>query len=111
MSKATELKTTTELVKEILQRFPDTRNSDNILYYRVLQHIGRENGVDLEQMPVLRFFVQFKDLKVFPAFETVRRTRQKTQQAFPELAACDTVEGHRMENENAYRDYARKHGA
>lgn len=111
MSKATELKTTTELVKEILQRFPDTRNSDNVLYYRVLQHIGRENGVDLEQMPVLRFFVQFKDLKVFPAFETVRRTRQKTQQAYPELAACDTVEGHRMENECAYRNYARKVGA
>lgn len=111
MSKSTELKTTTELVKELLQRFPDTRNSDNILYYRVLQHIGKEHGVDLEQMPVLRFFVQFKDLKVFPAFETVRRTRQKTQQAYPELAACDTVEGHRIENERAYRDYARKVGA
>lgn len=111
MSKATELKTTTELVKEILLKHPDARNSDNILYYRILQHIGKENGVDLDNMPVLRFFLQFKDLKVFPAFETVRRTRQKTQQAFPELAACDTVEGHRTANEQTFRDYARKVGA
>ena len=108
MSKAKELSTTEEIVKGILQKCPETRNSDNVLYCRILQHIGKEHGVDLDCMPVLRFFLRFKEFKVFPSFKTVERTRRKIQSAYPELAACDTVEGHRNENEDAYKRYARK---
>lgn len=42
-----------------------------------------------------------------PAFETVRRTRQKIQHDNPELSGCDDVEAKRMVNEEMFRDYAR----
>lgn len=108
MSKSTELRTTTDLVKIILERDSQARNSDNYLYLKVLQAIGRENGIDVDNMPVLRFFLHLKDFGCFPAFETVRRTRQKLQAEFSHLAANDRVEGKRTLNEEAFRDYARK---
>ena len=107
MGKSTELRTTTDLVKIILERDSQARNSDNYLYLRVLQSIGREHGIDIDNMPVLRFFLHLKDFG-FPAFETVRRTRQKLQAEYSHLAANDRVEGQRTLNEEAFRDYARK---
>lgn len=107
MNKSTELKNTTELVKSVLKMYPEARNSDNFLYYTICKTIGRRNGIDVDSMSMPRFFLHLKDYG-FPAFETVRRTRQKIQAENPELAACDTVEGHRMLNEEVYRDYARQ---
>jgi hypothetical protein len=43
----------------------------------------------------------------FPAFETVRRTRQKLQAEFPELSGNREVQEHREANEAVFRDYAR----
>ena len=102
-----ELKTTTDLVKDILQRKPETRNSDNVLYYMVLSEIGKQNGIDIEHMSVPSLFLRLKEYG-FPQFESVRRTRQKVQALYPELAANDKVEGYRTLNEQAYKDYARK---
>ena len=47
--------------------------------------------------------------KVFglPAFESVRRTRQKLQAAHPELAGDSNVEAQRMLNEGVFKEYAR----
>ena len=39
------IKTTSDLVHEILKTEPECRNSDNILYLRVLQIIGKQNGI------------------------------------------------------------------
>ena len=55
MNKSKELSTTTDLVKSILEKEPQARNSDNYLYLRVLQNIGTKNGLDVNNMPVLRF--------------------------------------------------------
>ena len=41
-----------------------------------------------------------------PPFESVRRSRQKLQAAFPELAGTDEVEGQRKVNESIVKDYA-----
>jgi hypothetical protein len=46
----------------------------------------------------------------FVGFETVRRARQKIQATFPELAACERVEGFRAENEAEYKKYALQEG-
>ena len=107
MSKSTELKTTTDLVKELLAMFPDTRNNDNTLYYRVLAAIGKTNGIDIEKMSVPYFLLHLKEFG-FPAFETVRRTRQKIQECNPNLAASADVEAGRKANESAFENYARK---
>ena len=106
MGKLNELKTTTDLVKGILQRCPEARNSDNILYYYVCGIIGNENGIDIEKMSMPTFFLNLKKYG-FPAFESVRRTRQKIQAEYPELSGSDRVEGHRKLNEETFRDYAR----
>lgn len=101
-----QLKTTAELVKAILESNKKARNSDNYLYYCVIRIIGNRNGVDIEKMSVPNFFLHMKEYNM-PAFETVRRTRQKVQHDNPELSGCTEVEVRRMLNEEVYRDYAR----
>lgn len=44
---------------------------------------------------------------LFPPFESVRRTRQKVQEKYPDLAASEEVEAGRELNETAYREFAR----
>ena len=106
MSKSRELKSTTDIVKAVLQAHEKSRNSDDYLYYLVCHIFGRENGYDIEHMSVGYFLLNRSKMDL-PAFETVRRARQKIQQAYPELCASDKVTGHRMMNEELYRDYAR----
>ena len=50
MSKSKELQTTTELVREVLQKHPKARNSDNELYYWVCAITGQKNGIDIHKM-------------------------------------------------------------
>ena len=100
------LKTTTELVKEVLIAQPKARNSDSYLYYCVISIIGRRNGIDIDAMSIPSFLLNMKQNNM-PAFETVRRARQKIQHDHPELAACEEVEVRRMLNEKKFRDYAR----
>lgn len=101
-----DLKTTTKLVKAILEEDERARNSDSFLYFKVLKACGKKNGIDLYRMSVAAFLLDMDKLDV-PGFETVRRTRQKIQQHHPELAACDRVAGMRMVNETEFRQYAR----
>lgn len=100
------LKTTADLVKAILEKNQKARNSDNYLYYCVIRIIGKRSGVDIDNMSVPMFFLNMKEYNM-PAFETVRRTRQKMQRDNPELSGCDEVEVQRMLNEEVFRDYAR----
>lgn len=99
------LNTITKLVKSILEENPQTRNSDSYLYFKVLKHRADQIGVDLRTLPVANFLLGM-NVFGFPGFETVRRTRQKIQAAFPELAACEDVAEFRMENEKEFRGYA-----
>lgn len=101
-----DLKNTTALVKSILEQDKQCRNSDSFLYLKVLSTVAQRKGIDLEKMTVPYFLINLHGAG-FPGFETVRRTRQKLQQHHPELAACEAVEGFRMENEAEFRAYAR----
>lgn len=101
-----ELKTVAQLVKVILEENKQCRNSDSYLYLKVLEVYGKRYGVDINEMSVAFFLLTMRE-NGFPAFETVRRTRQKVQAEFPELCACDQVKGMRMVNETEYRQYAR----
>lgn len=100
-----DLKTVTAVVRDILEKYKQTRNSDGLLYLKVLEHYAYENGVDLRILSVPYFLTQMKEMG-FPPFESVRRTRQKLQRRYPELSACETVEGFRAEEEQKYRAYA-----
>lgn len=100
-----ELKNTTELVRTILEQDERARNSDSFLYFRVIGVHGLDKGIDINRMPVTLFLLKMKEYG-FPAFETVRRTRQKLQATYPELAACERVEDFRAANEQEFRAYA-----
>lgn len=106
MEKSAELKYTSILVKEILTENARARNSDSYLYLMVLKDIGNRNGIDVDNMPVPELLMNMKQYD-FPAFETVRRTRQKLQRSFPELAGCRTVSDQRAENEEVFREYVK----
>ena len=100
-----DLKTTTKLVKAILEEDKQARNSDSFLYFRVIGVLGLEKGIDMNFVPVTAFLLNMSEWG-FPPFESVRRTRQKVQAACPELAACEKVSAMRSENEAVFREYA-----
>lgn len=106
MNKAIELKTTTDIVKEMLKAHEQARNCDEYLYLLVCSIVGKHNGFDVENMTLAHFLLHRKELQL-PSLETVGRARRKIQQHFPELAGNDVVEGYRAENEEVFRRYAR----
>lgn len=101
-----DLNTTTKIVKHILKTEPHTRNSDSFLYLRVLEYIADQQGLMFPAMTVQYFLTNLSDLP-FPGFETVRRTRQKLQADYPDLAANASVKAMRAEKEQEYLNYAR----
>lgn len=102
-----KLRTTTALVKRILEIDEQARNSDSHLYMRVLEVVSEDWNEPLHNMTVCRFLQDMNKLGA-PSFETVRRTRQKVQAQYPELAACKKVAEARMENEAEYRAFAKE---
>lgn len=101
-----QLKTTTGIVLKLLFEQPETRNSDNILYYWVIKTIAEKKHIDITKMSVLTYFLNLKQFG-FPAFETVRRSRQKIQEQYPELAGNAAVSDARAVKERAFKEYAR----
>jgi hypothetical protein len=101
-----DLNTTTKIVKHILNTEPHTRNSDSFLYLRVLEYIADQQGLMFPAMTVQYFLTNLSDLP-FPGFETVRRTRQKLQADYPDLAANTSVKAMRAEKEQEYLNYVR----
>ena len=100
-----DLKSTAALVKSILEQDSRCRNSDSLLYFRVLSVVAEQSGVDLNSVSIPLFLLEYHG-KAFPIFETVRRARQKVQQHYPELAACEAVQEARAENEMKFRTFA-----
>lgn len=98
------IKNTSELVKAILKSDKQARNSDSYLYLKVISHTAEQIGVNLHGLSVPMFLLNGADMG-FVGFETVRRARQKIQATFPELAACERVEGFRAVNEQEFRAY------
>ena len=101
-----ELQNTSQLVTLILEQDERARNSDNYLYFRVLGVLGMKFGVDVYKMSVSDFLLNRVGYE-FPGFETVRRTRQKLQRQFPELAGSEAVGKMRTDREKAFREFAR----
>lgn len=95
-------KETNQIVKTVLTEEPETRNSDDALYLAVIKRLD----LDIITLPFYVFIKRRKE-KGLPPYETVRRSRQKIQEEFPELRANDEVEIMRNLNEEYYRRFAR----
>lgn len=102
-----DLKTIKALVHSILESDTRARNSDYYLYFAVLKAIADKHSIDLKSIAITDFLLNREYAKLFPPFESVRRTRQKAQEKHPDLAACVEVEAGREINETAYREFAR----
>lgn len=102
MNKEKELQNTTELVKAILKEDEMARNSDNVLYVKVVEKLKPE----VLQEPFWYVLVSLKDYDL-PGFETVRRTRQKIQEHHPELCSKEKVKMQKLLNEETFEEYAR----
>lgn len=96
------IRQTQELVQHILEKVPQTRNSDMLLYYHVCLELNRA-------ATKLPFWMVLLDLKSYglPPIASVGRSRRKLQRAFPELRADPKVKEKRTENEAIIKDYAR----
>ena len=102
------IKKISDLVHQLLVEEPVCRNSDNILYWRVLQTLGSRKGIDIENMSVPTLLFRMKDYGL-PTIESVGRARRKIQEQNPDLCADGDVEAHRMLLEEEYREYARSY--
>lgn len=97
-----ELKTLKDMVRQVLIQEPATRNSDDILYYRICEKINK----GCINLPFCQVIVNRKDFGI-PSFESVRRTRQKIQAECPELSSNEEVKSMRSTNEKIFREFAR----
>ena len=97
---------TSKLVHELLITEPKCRNSDNYLYLRVLELVGKQNGIDINTMTVPTLLCNMSEMQ-FPPFESVLRSRQRLQEYNEDLRASASVEAHREILEEEYRDFAR----
>ena len=102
MDKEKEVKKTHKLVKDILEKYPKTRNSDTFLYKKVAERINK----DCLDKPFAYVLLHLEDYGL-PPFETVRRSRCKIQSTTPELQSCDKVHSLRSINEEIMKEYAR----
>ena len=66
-----ELRNTSKLVEAFLAKDEFCRNSDKWLTYRFMKQVALENNEE--------FSISFDLFKKLPAFDSIRRTRQKIQ--------------------------------
>ena len=98
-----ELKKTNDIVKYVLQRYPETRSCDDKLYIRVCEIVNEEYVT----LPFCVFMTHRREFGI-PSFKSVERCRRKLQKAYPELCASTTVEALREIEEDIYKSYGKK---
>ena len=91
-----------EKVRDVLERFPMTRDSDDLLYATICMEID-ESGAGMPFWYVLQHRKEFD----FPNIKSVERARRTIQRKHPELAGTDKVQGFRAVKEQEFRVYAR----
>lgn len=91
---------THKLVEELLYQFPDTRNSDELLYLIVCKAVCK--GAD--KLPLERVLLERSNLGL-PNYASVERARRKIQRENPELRADEAVEDKRYEEFKEYKEY------
>lgn len=92
---------TQKIVEEMLYNYPDTRNSDALLYLIVCKTIRPE----AVKMPLERVLLEREELGL-PKYDSVGRIRRKLQSDHEELRATEKVTDGRYENWKEYREYA-----
>ena len=98
------LKKVEDVVRSILEAYPETRNSDNILYSYTIANYNP----DALHRPLGEYLRYFKDFNI-PRFESVARCRRKLQEKNPSLRGAEDVRKWREENETRFFNYAKEY--
>jgi hypothetical protein len=97
-----EFKSTTKLVKDILVKNKKARDSDIVLYLKVMERLNPPTLT----MPFGMVLRNLKELGL-PCYDTVSRARRKIQSDNPDLQGSERVQDRRAELEEEYRKYAK----
>ena len=89
------------VVKKVLEEKPYTREDDFALVYEVF----KEFVPNLDDLSFQDVIINHKEYGL-PYFESVRRTRPKLQNKYPELLPPQQVQEARKLEETDYRNYA-----
>ena len=89
------------VVKKVLEEKPYTREDDFALVYEVF----KEFVPNLDDLSFQDVMINHKEYGL-PYFESVRRTRPKLQNKYPELLPSQAVQEARKLEEVDYRTYA-----
>lgn len=100
------IRKTADLVKDVLEREPKTRNSDTYLYYVICKERLKIIGLDINEVSLADALVNQKTLKL-PNFETVGRCRRKLQNDFEHLRGTKDATTNRLMREADFRNFAR----
>ncbi len=89
-------------VRVILEKHPQTRNDDMLLYYF---YCNKHATVPVGGLP---FEMVMKNYKAFliPCFESIRRARQKLQAKCPELGCSVSARRVRQKQQERYKAYS-----
>lgn len=88
------------LVLEILKTKEETRSDDFLLIYEVYKNYLP----DIDTLSFKEVMLNHRELNI-PSFETVRRTRPKLQNKYPDLQPPEIIQQLRKEAEEDYRSY------
>ena len=89
------------IVKKVLEEKPYTREDDFALVYEVF----KEFLPNIDELSFQDIMLNHKEYGL-PYFESVRRTRPKLQNKYPELLPPQAVQEARKLEEKDYRTYA-----
>ena len=95
-----EFKKVNVLVTYVLETYPKTRNSDNLVYLKVIETLGEGNA----RKPISEIFLN-RELLGLPCFESVSRARRKIQAEREDLKANPIVQDFRTEKEEQFREF------
>jgi len=103
MTAMNKLETIAAVVKNILIDFPETRNSDELLYLKVCQHFN-------PSIALFPFGTVLPNYKTYdlPSWKSVERSRRKVQASHPELASNRKIKQLRTEQEAEYKQFAKE---
>lgn len=93
---------TEDLVKKVLIEFPDSRNNDDILIFRVYKELNEEAVI---RELFCEIMLNRKEYGL-PSYKTIERCRRKLVNQYPELAPTKDVQKLRDKEEMNYFDYA-----
>lgn len=98
------IKTIESAVRGVLEVNLAARDSDNVLYFCLIDEVAFERGFR-RGFTAFDVFIRGKELGL-PNYETVRRTRQKLQEKNPELRGSERATERREDRERVFHGYA-----